>query len=109
MQDASRRSWGNFARIAKFSLCFEIFLCSEISLHSEFSLYSEIFAMLAKFRYIAKISPVAKLPASCFCVQTTPFLVFSISTLIVIILFMIDWYFHLFVRLYKPSYEQFVT
>ena len=70
---------------------------------------SEIFAMLVKFRFIAKFSPVAKLPASCFYVQTTPFLVFSISTLTVIILFRIDWYFHLFVRLYKPSYEQFVT
>ena len=29
-------------------------------------------------------------------------LVFLLSTLIVIILFRIDWYFHLFVRLYKP-------
>ena len=65
--------------------------------------------MLAKFRYIAKFSPVAKCSASCFCVQMTPFFVFSISTLTIIILFRIDWYFHLFVRLYKPSYEQFVT
>ena len=65
--------------------------------------------MLAKFRYIAKFSPVAKSPTSCFCVKTTLFLVFSISTLPVIILFRIDWYFHIFVRLYKPSYEQFVT
>ena len=65
--------------------------------------------MLAKFCYIAKFSPVAKCSSSCFCVPTTPFLVFSISTLTVIILFRIDWYFHLFVRLYKPFYEQFVT
>ena len=108
MQDASRRSWGNFVRIAKFLLCIEISLYSEISLHREFSIYSEILAMLAKFRYIAKLSPLAKLPASCFCAQTTPFLVFSISTLTIIILFRIDWYFHLFLRLYKPSYEQFV-
>ena len=78
MQDASRRSWGNFARMAKFSLCIEI------------SLHSEIFVPL-------------------FCVQTTPFLVFSITTLTVIILFRIDGYFHLVVRLYKPFYEHFVT
>ena len=39
---------GNFARIAKFSLCIEI------SLHSEISLYSEI-------------------SSSCFCVQMTSF------------------------------------
>ena len=65
-------------------------LASEFLLHSEFS-------------------PVAKFHAPCFCVQMTPFLVFSISTLTIIILFRIDWYFHLFVRLYKPSYEQFVT
>ena len=58
---------------------------------------------------IAKFPPKAKCAASCFCVQTTPFLVFSISTLIVMILFRIDWYFHFFVRLYKPSYEHFVT
>ena len=36
-------------------------------------------------------------------------LVFSISTLTVMILFRIDWVFHLFVRLYKPSYKHFVT
>ena len=65
--------------------------------------------MVAKFRYITKFSLVAKCSASCFCVQTTPFLVFSISTLIVMILLRINWYFHLFVRLYKPSFEQFVT
>ena len=65
--------------------------------------------MIAKFRYIAKFPPIEKCAASCFCVQTTPFLVFSISTLTVVILFMIVRYFHLFVRLYKPSYEHFVT
>ena len=72
MQDASRRSWGNFSRIAKFSLCIVISLHSEFLLYREISLHSEIFAMLAKFRYIAKFSPVAKLSALCFCVQTTP-------------------------------------
>ena len=44
MQDASRRSWGNFARIAKFSLCMEI------------SLHSEIFAIIAKFSLCIEIS-----------------------------------------------------
>ena len=65
--------------------------------------------MIAKFCYIAKFPPIAKCAASCFCVQTTPFLVFSISALTIIILFRIDRYFHLSVRLYKPSYEHFVT
>ena len=65
--------------------------------------------MLAKIHYIAKFSPVAKCSASCFCVQTTPFLVFFISTLTIMILFRIDWYFHHLGRLYKQSFEQFVT
>ena len=69
---------------------------SEISLHSEFSLHRENFTC-------------SEISVPLFCVQTTPFLVFSISTLTVIILFRIDWYFRLFVRLYKPFYEQFVT
>ena len=38
-----------------------------------------------------------------------PVLVFSISTLTAMILFRIDWVFHLFVRLYNPSYKHFVT
>ena len=98
-----------FRYIVNFHYASEVSLHREFSLHSEILLHSEIFTMLPKFRYIAKFSPVEKLPASCFCVQTTPFLVFSISTLTVIILFRMDWYFHLFIMLYKPSYEQFVT
>ena len=61
------------------------------------------FTIVAKFRYVAKFS------APCFCVQTTSFLVNFISTLTVIILVRLDWYFHLFVRLYKPFFELFVT
>ena len=64
--------------------------------------------MLAKFRYIAKISPVAKYSASVLCTNDSVLINF-ISTLNVIILVRIDWYFHLFVRLYNPFYEQFVT
>ena len=41
------------------------------------------FAMIAKFRYVAKILLLAKVSAPCFCVQTTPFLVFLISTLVI--------------------------
>ena len=79
------------------------------------------FATCRKFRYIVnfrynneislckEIPPVAKFPVPCFCVQTTPFLVNFISTLTVIILVRLDLYFHLFVRLYKPFSEHFVT
>ena len=64
---------------------------------------------IAKFRYVAKFPPAAKILVPLFCVQTTPFWVNFISTLTVIILVRLDWYFHLFVRLYKPFSEQFVT
>ena len=85
------------------------------------SRYIKIFRYIAKFRYIAnfryvseislhsEIFTCSEISVPLFCVQTTPFLDFSISTLTVIILFRIDWYFHLFIRLYKPFYEQFVT
>ena len=94
MQAGANR--GNFARIAKFSLCTVISLHSEFSLYREISLHSEIFTC-------------SEISVPLFFVQTILFLVFSMSTLTVIILFRIDWYFHLFVRLYKPFYEHFVT
>ena len=65
--------------------------------------------MIAKFRYIAKFFAIAKLFCFMFLGTNDPVLVFSISTLTVMILFRIDWVFHLFVRLYKPSYEHLVT
>ena len=86
----------NFATAAKIRYSSEISQCSEFRYCSEISLCSEI-------------PPVAKFPVPCFCVQTTPFLVNFISTLTVIILVRLDWYFHLFLRLYKPFSEHFVT
>ena len=61
------------------------------------------------FARITKFLAIAKLFCFMFLGTNDPVLVFSISTLTVMILFKIDWVFHLFVRLYKPSYEQFVT
>ena len=57
-------------------------------LNSKFSLQDRIFAAvanfcyIANFRYIANFSPTTKIQA----LQTTPFLVFLLSTLIVIVL-----------------------
>ena len=97
MQDASRRRQGNFARIAKFSLC------NAISLHSE------IFTIIAKISLHSEIFCYSEISCFVFLCTNDPVLVNFISTLTVIILFRIVWYFHLFVRLYKPFYEQFVT
>ena len=77
--------------------------------------YIANFRYIVNFRYVSEISlyseifTCSKISVPLFCVQTTPFLVFSIFTLTVIILFRIDWYFHLFGRLYKPFYKHFVT
>ena len=57
---------------------------------------------------IAKFLAIVKLFYFMFLGSNDPVLVFSISTLTVMILFRIDWVFHLFVRLYKPSYKHFV-
>ena len=58
---------------------------------------------------IAKFLAIAKLFYFMFLGSNDPVLVFSISTLTVMILFRIVWVFRLFVRLYKPCYELFVT
>ena len=68
---------------------------SEISLHSEFLLCSENFTC-------------SETLCSLFLCTNDPVLVNFISTLTVIILVRLDWYFHLFVRLYKPFFRQFV-
>ena len=92
-----------FCYVAKISLHSEIFaiiakfsLCSVNSLHSEISLYSKNFC----YSEIVLLHVLG---------SNDPVLVFSISTLTVMILFRIDWVFHLFVRLYKPSYKHFET
>ena len=87
---ARRGKLGNFSIIAKFRYNSENSLCSEIAIHSENFTCSEILCSL-------------------FLCTNDPVLVNFISTLTVIILFRLDWYFHLFVRLYKPFSEQFVT
>ena len=48
--------------------------------------------------YVANFSPAAKIPA----LQTASFLVFLLSTLVVITYVWFVWYFTWFVRLYKP-------
>ena len=55
----------------------------KFSLYREISLYNQIFAIIAKFRYVAKILLLPKVSAPCFCVQTTFFFVFLISTLVI--------------------------
>ena len=68
---------------------------------SEISLLVGNFRYIANFRYSSEISldrefslpPAAKFTVPFFCVQTTPFLVNFISTLTVIILVRLDWYF----------------
>ena len=61
------------------------------------------FAIIAKFRKNSEII--------CFLFLCTndSVLVNFISTLTVIILVRLDWYFHLFVWLYKPFAEQFIA
>ena len=76
--------------LAKFHYIENFRYASEVSLHSEIFTCSEMFCFL-------------------FLCSNDPVLVNFNSTLIVIILFRLDWYFHLFVRLYKSFYEQFVT
>ena len=44
---------------------------------------AENFATRWKFRYVAKILLLAKVSAPIFCVQTIPFFVFLISTLVI--------------------------
>ena len=80
---ARRRNRGNFA-IIEFSLCVAI------SLHSKNFTCSEIVCFL-------------------FLCTNDSVLNNFLSTLNVFILFRIDWYFHLVVRLYKPFCEHFVT
>ena len=65
-------------------------MIAKISLYSEIFGYSEIVLLHVLGSY-------------------DPVLVFSNSTLTVMIQFRIDWAFHLFVKLYKPSYKHFVT
>ena len=62
----------------------------------KFSLYSEIFG----YNEIVLLHVLG---------SNDLVLVFSISTLTITILFRIDWVFHLFVRLYKPSYKHFIA
>ena len=72
------------------------------------------FRYIANFRYASKISLHSKnftcseIVCFMFLCSNNSVLINFISTLNVIMLFLIDWYFHLVVRLYKPSYEQFV-
>ena len=47
--------------------------------------------------------------ASCFCDPNDSVLINSSFSLNVIILFRLVWYFRMFVGLYKPCYEHFVT
>ena len=68
-----------------------------------------IFAIIAKFRYVAKFLFVAKFSTLVVLYINDSVLVNFVSALNVIILFRIDWYFHLVVRLSKPFCEHFVT
>ena len=77
-------------RIAKFRYIAKIRYVSEISLHSKNFTCSEIICFL-------------------FLCTNDSVLVNFISAINVIILFRIDWYFHLVVRLHKPFCEHFVT
>ena len=51
----------------------------------------------------------SKNSASCFCDPNDSVLINSSFSLNVIILFRLVWYFRMFVGLYKPCYEHFVT
>ena len=65
--------------------------------------------MIAKISLCSVISLHSKIVLLHVLGSNDPVLVFSISTLTVMILFRIDWVFHLYVRLYKPSYKHFVN
>ena len=72
--------------------------------------------MIAKFRYhselfaiIAKITVHSENSASCLCDPNDSVLINSSFALNVIILFRLVWYFRMFVGLYKPCYEHFIT
>ena len=78
--------------VAKFRYNSEIFATIAISLHKEISLCSENFTC-------------NEILCSLLLCTNDPILVNFISTLTVIILFRLDWYFHLFVWLYKPFFE----
>ena len=65
--------------------------------------------MIAKILLYSEIFGYSEIVLLHVLGSNDPVLVFSISTLTVMILFRLDWVFHLFVRLYKPSYKHFVT
>ena len=67
------------------------------------------FAIIANFRFVAKITVHSENSASCFCDPNDSVLINSYFSLNVILLFRLVWYFHMFVVLYKPCYEHFVT
>ena len=65
--------------------------------------------MIAKISLYSKIFGYSEIVLLHVFGFKRPHFGFSISTLTVMILFRIDWVFHLFVRLYKPTYKHFVT
>ena len=65
--------------------------------------------MIAKFRYIAKITVHSEIFCIWFSCSNDSVLINSSFALNVIILFRLVWYFRMFVGLYKPCYEYFVT
>ena len=65
--------------------------------------------MIAKISLYSEIFGYSEIVLLHVLGSTDPVLVFSISTLTVMILFRLDWGFNLFVRLYKLSYKHFVT
>ena len=73
------------------------------------------FRNIAKFRYVSEISlhsanfTCSKMFCSLFLCINDPVLVNFIAALDVTILFRMDWYFHLVVRLHNPFCEHFVT
>ena len=65
--------------------------------------------MIEKFRYIAKFTMYSEIIWCFFCDSNNSVLINSSFSLNVIILFRIVLYFRMFVGLYKPCYEYFVT
>ena len=65
--------------------------------------------MIAKISLYSEIFGYSKIVLLHVLGSYDPVLVFSNSTLTIMIQFRIDWAFHLFVKLYKPSYKHFVT
>ena len=76
---------------------------------TKFRYHSEIFAIIANFRYVAKITMHSENSTSCFCDPNDFVLINSSFALNLIILFRLFWYFRMFVGLYKPCDEHFVT